>query len=351
MTDILLVHGTRPEAIKIGPIYAILRGLANTSVLCTGQHTDLLRGTPAESDLADATSLGLPSDGNITKWITRAQSALARSYDELQPELVVVQGDTMSALAAATQAHIDGIRIAHVEAGVRSHDDGNPWPEEMTRVQIAEMAEWHYAPTDTAFANLVKEGVRVERIRVTGNPIVSAIERYTDARFMPEPLKQILITLHRREIQTPQKVRELTEAVFAAALAAHEHLFIWPMHPAFWKHVDKMKDSVPNVYLPGPMAYRDFVKTLALSKGLLTDSGGAVEEAATLGVPTIVLREVNDRPEAEEAGIAVRADPTRENVMSGTLKILMQDIERKPHAIYGRPDAAARIATHLASIV
>ena len=350
MTDLLFVFGTRPEAIKIGPVVAALRKMnVNTRILTTGQHTDLLRGTPAESDLVDAENCGLASDGNVVRWLTRAQDVLKAQYDRLTPRMVVVQGDTMSALAAASAAHMDGIPVAHIEAGIRSHNPDNPWPEETTRVSIAEMAEWHYAPTDTALKNLVTEGVTIDRIRVTGNPIVSAIARYTDAKFVKEPLKQIMVTLHRREIQTPEKVQELTEAIYAAAAACGEHLFVWPQHPAFAKlAVQKVKPL--NVYLPGPLPYKTFVESLAASKGLITDSGGAVEEAATLGVPTIVLRAVTDRPEAEAAGIAVRGDPTAENVMSGTLKLMLGDIERKPHAIYGGVDAAERIAAHLASI-
>jgi len=350
MTDILFVFGTRPEAIKIGPIYAALKKQRiDVKVLCTGQHVSLLKGSPAESDLADAINCKLTSDGNVTKWLTRAQKVLAEQYDKLMPRLVVVQGDTMSALAGASQADLDGILLAHVEAGIRSHDLHNPWPEEATRVRIAELSEWHYAPTDQAFANLVAEGVRPERVRVLGNPIVTAINRYSDARFVPKPKKQIVVTLHRREIQQPGKVRELTEGVFAAALAAHKHVFIWPIHPAFQQY---MKKNTPpsNVYLPGPLPYREFVQTLAYSKGLITDSGGAVEEAATLGVPTIILRELNDRVEAQRIGIAVRADPTYDNVLSGTLKLVMEEINRKATGIYGQPDSAYRIAAHLASL-
>ena len=156
-TDLLFVFGTRPEAIKIGPVVAAARKPGINPiirVLCTGQHTSLLKGSPAESDLVDAENCGLASDGNVVRWLTRAQDVMRDQFDHLTPRMVVVQGDTMSALAAASAAHMDGIPVAHIEAGIRSHNPDNPWPEETTRVSIAEMAEWHYAPTDTALKNL-----------------------------------------------------------------------------------------------------------------------------------------------------------------------------------------------------
>jgi hypothetical protein len=145
------------------------------------------------------------------------------------------------------------------------------------------LADWHYAPTDQAFANLVAEGVRPERIRVTGNTIVSALARYTEAKYVKNPKKQILITLHRREIQSHLKTEELATAIGQAAWAAHEHLFVWPQHPAFRKILPKLGPMPKNVLITEPMAYEVFAKTLSESKGVITDSGGLVEEAATLG--------------------------------------------------------------------
>src|SRR5205807_4624075 len=197
---ILIAFGTRPEAIKLGPVAAELAAdKVPFGLLAAGQHRELLVGTPAETDLAAASSLGLPSEGNVVRWLARARARVRvwlREHEEFDP--VVVQGDTMSALAVARAACDAGRAVAHIEAGVRSHDRANPWPEEQTRVEITELARWHYAATPTAWANLAQEGVPSSLIVLTGNPIVSALARYTAARPCgPQP--HILVTLHRRE--------------------------------------------------------------------------------------------------------------------------------------------------------
>src|SRR2546428_12725947 len=171
------------------------------TIVCTQQHSERLKGTPAESDLCDGHSLGLLSNGNVLQWTRAAEARLRASFGELPNPVVVVQGDTMTAIAAARAAAALRLPIAHVEAGVRSHNVEEPWPEEGFRTEIAQLAAWHYAPTSTAFANLVQERVDPNRILVTGNPGVSAIARYTSAVPVAEAATPtILVTLHRREV-------------------------------------------------------------------------------------------------------------------------------------------------------
>jgi len=351
MTEILLVWGTRPEAIKLGPVAYWLKRLGvNYTSLCTGQHTDLLEGTPTRTDLKDSISLGLASDGNIPRWMARAEKDINERLGDLDPKIVVVQGDTMSAVSGANAADMLGIPVAHVEAGVRSHGLAAPWPEEGFRTAIAQIATWHYAPTSIAFANLLAEGIREESIRTTGNTVVSALGRYApDVQPTLSPDPTIFVTLHRREVQTRDTANKLYGAMVVAALRFSRIAFVWPMHPGFRKLVDRVKEP-NNLEIVKPLPYWIFVDRFARALGILTDSGGLVEEAATLGVPTIILRKVNDRPEAQLAGIAWRYDPTAAGVSDGIEMLATKQIDRKAHDIYGDGDPARRVAQHLAEM-
>lgn len=352
---ILLTFGTRPEAIKLGPVAAELRA-ANVpfAVICSGQHTTLLEGTPAETDLSgkNVFSLGLASDGNVQKWVMRAELKIREfletwdSLEQLSP--IVVQGDTMSALAAARAAKVLGRTLVHVEAGIRSGDLENPWPEEGFRREITSLADWHYAPTAHCFANLVSEGVAPARIRVTGNPVVSALARYTAAK--PSPAEgHILVTLHRRELLQSDKFREVVQALIdEAAAPACKLTFLWPVHPATKPLLTGFKGP-PNLLLGDPLSYVNFAGWLASAVGVLTDSGGLQEEAATLGVPCAVLRKATDRPESLETGLASLWTPDRAGVHSA-ISWLLGPRKREPSTIFGTPESASAIAKLLAAL-
>lgn len=349
MADILVVAGSRPEAIKLGPVVAELRALgAPVKVVLTGQHVELLRGTPADHDLQPAENLHLKSDGNVAKWLTRAQASLKNHFLKVAPSVVVVQGDTMTVEAASAAAQALDIPIAHAEAGVRSGDMHNPWPEERTRVIVAQRATWHYAPTSTAFANLLAEGIDQRSIRVTGNTCVSALARYAPnvvPTSNPEPI--VLVTLHRREVQHNVTAEAMYAAVRLAALKHTRLHFVWPMHPGFAKLIGRFREPW-NLKIVEPLAYVDCVRMLAGATGVITDSGGLCEEAATLGVPTAIIRAVNDRPEAEHAGIARRFPVEHMGIMDAVDWV--QTAQRVPSACFGAADAAAQIARHLSTL-
>lgn len=355
MSKILFVFGCRPEAIKVAPVVAELRELGiEPDILCTGQHTDLLKGSPAETDLANCENLKLPSLSNVSHWMAAALWRLVSYLHENQPSVVVVQGDTMSAVASAHAANDLKIPLAHIEAGVRSHSM-SPWPEEQNRVEIAELSNYHYAPTITARDNLLVEQIPVESIQLTGNTAVSALARYTEARPTSHPCPDILITFHRREVQITNAAEQIVGAVLASAKVRPGLRFLWPMHPGFKKWLpthmlEELQEQV-NIDLLKPMAYTDFAETLANSLGVLTDSGGVVEEAATLGVPSVVARPSNDRPEAEAAGVSTLLPPTYDGILEGINILSCRELKRKPLNIYGTPEAAAKIALHLAEIV
>jgi UDP-N-acetylglucosamine 2-epimerase (non-hydrolysing) len=346
---IAIVYGTRPEAIKLGPVVAELRNVGITpQLISTGQHWDLLRGTPAETDLKDSISLAIPSKGETIHWPHIAQSFLAHTLTEQQASIVVVQGDTMSALAGARTGRALGIPVCHIEAGVRSGNLEEPWPEEGFRREITQLAQWHYAPTSTCFANLIAEGIGENRIRLTGNSVVSAMARYASVEpGLPKPY--ILLTMHRREwlerVDMPLFLGEVAQACFE-----HPQLNIWwPTHPHVAKHLPVDWTQPPNLYALHPLSYGLMINLLRYAQGLATDSGGLVEEATTLGIPTAILRNSNDRPEAVEAGIARQYPP--ESIQEAIRHLADIKAPRTPSNVFGTPQSAFHIATHLSTLV
>jgi len=344
---LLFVFGTRPEAIKIAPVVAELRALGvEPDLLCTGQHTDLLDGSPARTELAGAENANIASDGSVTRWMMRARPALRAAFQLAEPACVVVQGDTMSALAAAAAASELGVPVAHIEAGVRSHDLGQPWPEEANRVEISKLALHHLAPTETAAANLVYERVGGV-IKVTGNTAVSALVRYSRAEPALVVLPYVVVTLHRRESQPHANM--LAAKVIACARVHPTLTFVWPLHPSFGKALGLASlELPPNLRITSPVGYSTFVESVAQATAVVTDSGGLVEEACTLGVPALIVRAVNDRPEAVEAGRALLVDP-QGDLVGRFAEVLT--LPRTPSAAYGTPAAAATVASYLAGLV
>lgn len=346
MSRLLFVFGTRPEAIKIAPVVAELRARGiEPDLLCTGQHTSLLDGSPARSELAGAENANITSDGSVARFLARAVPALKAAFQLVEPAVVVVQGDTMSALVAARAASELGVPVAHIEAGIRSHNVDQPWPEEINRVEISKLALHHLAATERAASNLFAEGV-TGAVTVTGNTVVSALARY--ASVQPQPASpHVVVTLHRREVQ-PLAVKLVASIVELAA--AHPQLvFLWPVHPSFAKALGGNQLALPaNLHTTPPVEYRAFVETVAGATAVVTDSGGLVEEAVTLGVPTLIVRAANDRQEAVTIGRAVLADPTSSLVEPFARTLALP---RMPTAVFGTPAAAARVAGYLAGLV
>lgn len=349
MTRICLVFGTRPEAIKLGPVAAeLVRRGADVVSVNTGQHVELLRGTPAEDDLRDAVSLGLPSDDQPHVWADRAAISVREAFGRLGATLIVVQGDTSSALAGAIAARKAGLGLVHVEAGVRSGVWRDPWPEEMFRTEIDALADRHLAATEHAARNLFLEGI--DRAPVTGNTVVSAMQRYApDARLEAEAdPPYVLVTLHRRELRTAPNQRELLTQLMRK-FAQQDVGFVWPVHPAMRDAVSSVSCG-PNVVLTEPYDYSACLRGLSRARAVLTDSGGLVEEAVTLGVPCAVLRTHNDRPEAEAAGRAKRFDLTPTGIAAAVAWAAAPDIGRAASTVFGDAGAAGRVAGEILAL-
>lgn len=349
-SKLVFVWGTRPEALKIGPVVREL-GDSPLAIISTGQHSDLLRGTPAESDLKGSISLNLPSSGDVSVWVAQAVPKLVQTLKDLGAiKAVVVQGDTMSAYAGALAGSELRIPVAHIEAGLRSGDLEEPWPEERIRRAISLRASLHLCPTERAKRNLLREGVPEKQLRVTGNPIVSALHYYADPKPQEIPDNQILVTMHRREWTDLGRacVLETIYALLETAESYPDIRFLWPMHPGVLKIAEiDVRRTPENVLISPPLAYREAIDQLKRSIGVATDSGGLQEEAATLGVPCAVLRNVTDRHESLDEGVAKLFLPGPEGIREALKCLIGRELPRKPLDIYGTPEAALIIAREL----
>lgn len=358
-----MVAGTRPEAIKLGPVVELLEADPDleTFLVLTGQHREILEEVLVVFGLEAARNLevGQPGQG-LGSLTARCLKALDRTLEELRPELVLVQGDTTTAFAGALAAFYRRIPVAHVEAGLRSYDLASPFPEEANRKLIAAIASLHFPPTRWARDNLVREGVPQKEMVVTGNTVVDALRRYLSRPFgglRPEvgraleaarssPL--VLVTTHRRENWGEPQRRVARALARAASLFPQVH-FILPLHPnpVVREVLVPALEGVANFTLTEPLRYPEFIRILGSAWVVVTDSGGVQEEATSLGVPCLVLREVTERPEAVAVGAARLVGTEEERVLS-ELVLLLGDAEARwemarASSVFGDGLASSRV--------
>ncbi|MDG6079508.1 UDP-N-acetylglucosamine 2-epimerase (non-hydrolyzing) [Erythrobacter litoralis] len=360
---ILTVFGTRPEAIKLFPLLHALRDdpRFESRVCVTAQHREMLDQVLAFAGIVPDHDLGLMRDRQSLDTLNaRILVEVGGVLEAERPDWVVVQGDTTTAFAAALAAHYHRIPVCHVEAGLRSGDLANPWPEEMNRRAIATFAALHCAPTGLAADNLVRESIERERIHITGNTVIDALlwarERVREApestRIMRELERRfegrriVRISAHRRE--NFGHMREIASAI--RRLSQRDDLaIVFPVHrnPAVRDVMQVELSGLDNVALIDPLDYPNFVRLLDIAHLMLTDSGGVQEEAPALGTPVLVMRETTERPEAIAAGTArlVGTDPER---IVNEVTRLLDDSEThaamaSAHNPYGDGQAASRI--------
>jgi UDP-N-acetylglucosamine 2-epimerase len=321
----MVVVGTRPEAIKMAPVvHELVRHGPRLSVfLCaTGQHRELLRPTLDVLGLVPDCNLDIMvHDQDLSGLTARLFELLDPVVREQQPDWLLVQGDTTSAMVGAMAGFYRRVRVGHVEAGLRTADLGQPFPEELNR-RIADVcADLCFAPTEMARANLLREGVAPSRVRVTGNTIVDAVLEIAARPYdevngplaaVPLEPRWALVTTHRRE-SFGAPLERICQALQRIALAHRDSLhLIVPVHPnpSVAGTVSRML-KLPNCSVVPPLDYRDLIHVLSRASIVLTDSGGIQEEAPTFGVPVLVLRDKTERPEGIEAGVArlVGTDP------------------------------------------
>ena len=335
---VLAIFGTRPEAIKLFPlVHALGADRRFDSRICvTGQHRAMLDQVLDVAGIVPDHDLDIMQSGQTLDALTaRLLMAIGPLIDAEQPDIVVVQGDTTTALAGAIAAHYRKVPVAHVEAGLRSGDLHQPWPEEFNRKAIAALAALHCAPTETAAEALRRENVEPSSVHVTGNTVVDALHWVTarlaerpglaaglaplEARFAGRRI--IGVTCHRRESFGPG-IEGIAEAI--GRLAEREDVaVIFPVHPnpAVRAVMERRLSSHANIALVEPLDYPHFTRLLGLATLLLTDSGGVQEEAPALGKPVLVMRETTERPEGIEAGTAklVGTEPARIVAEAGRL--------------------------------
>lgn len=357
---ILPVFGTRPEAIKLAPVIRSLQAhpAINCRVCVTGQHREMLDQVLQIFNLTPDHDLQLMRQGqSLSDVVAAAFTHLAPIFREEQPDWILVQGDTATVMAAALCAYFHRIQVGHVEAGLRTFDKWQPFPEEINRRIASVVADLHFAPTTTARDNLLREAVNPANVHVTGNTIIDALHQVANMPFdlhnspfasVDDPSRQsILITVHRRE-----NFGQPVEAICAALrqlVTLHPVNIYYPVHlnPNIHKPVHQLLGNVPHIHLLPPLDYLSLVHLMKRVQLVLTDSGGIQEEAPGLGKPVLVLRDVTERPEAIAAGVS-RLVGTHTDTIVAAVTQLLQDPSAyqrmaRAHNPYGDGRAAERI--------
>ncbi|MFW6202315.1 MAG: non-hydrolyzing UDP-N-acetylglucosamine 2-epimerase [Gemmatimonadota bacterium] len=363
---VLVVIGTRPEGIKLAPVVGALRDRSDaleTRVALTGQHTDLIDQVLQAFDLAIDRDLGIMREGQSLYDVAHGcLDGLRDVVEAYRPALVLVQGDTATVLFASLVAYFERTRVGHVEAGLRSRDKWRPYPEEIFRHLTGVLADLHFAPTATARSNLLEEGVDPERIFLTGNPVVDAVghmaSREREVRddalrtALADPRRLVLVTAHRRE-SFGEPIREAFRAIRALADRHEDSVFLYPVHPnpEVRRPASELLGGHDRIRLTDPLDYFDLLHALCHATLVLTDSGGIQEEAPTFGTPVVVLREVTERPEGVEAGVAVLVGTDRERIEAAVDRLLRSDEERVRMSARANPYGDGRAAERIADIV
>jgi UDP-N-acetylglucosamine 2-epimerase (non-hydrolysing) len=367
MIRVLSVFGTRPEAIKMAPVVRALEQAPDRfqSVVCvSAQHRAMLDQVLGVFGLRTDHDLDLMTPGQSPAEIAgRVLDRLPPLLHELRPDVLLVQGDTMTTFAASFAAYLERIPSAHVEAGLRTGDRFQPFPEEMNRVLTTRLATLHFAPTALARDRLLAEGVRPADVHLTGNTVIDALlqtvrpdYRFTTPRLASLDLgsRLVLVTTHRRE-SFGAPLRSTCAAIRELAGRFPDLEFVLPVHPnpEVKQTVEQLLCDLPRMHLIDPVDYVEFVHLLARAHLVLTDSGGVQEEAPSLGKPVLVLREVTERPEGVTAGTAVVVGTDRGRIVEVASELLTSTAayQRMANAVnpYGDGKASERIIEALAA--
>ncbi|HEY8019702.1 MAG TPA: UDP-N-acetylglucosamine 2-epimerase (non-hydrolyzing) [Thermoanaerobaculia bacterium] len=360
-SKILLLYGTRPEAIKMAPVVEALRRRPerfDLTVCTTAQHRGMLDQVERVFCLRPDVDLDLMRDDQaLNDLAARALAAIDQVLGEREPDWLLVQGDTTTAMAGALAGFHRGVRVGHVEAGLRTGDLGAPFPEEANRRIADLLATACFAPTDRARRALLAEGVAAERIHVTGNTVVdalaSAAARLPAAAPDPAPGGEVLVTVHRRE-SFGAPLAEIVAALAELAGAFREVRWIFPVHPNpnVRALAGRRLGGLPNFELHEPFDYLELVRRLRRARLVVTDSGGLQEEAPTFSKPVLVLREKTERPEGIAAGVARLVGTERGRIVAETSRLLTDREAYRSMASPGNPYgdgfAAERIIAVLA---
>lgn len=337
MIKVAVIFGTRPEVIKLAPLIKSMEAEKGVSldVCFTGQHKEMVLPLLDFFKIKVNSSLDLMQQNQTLLGLSsRALAAMEKYLTALKPAIVFVQGDTTTAMCAAMAAFYNKIKIGHVEAGLRTHDIYSPFPEEFNRQVISKIADIHFAPTEAARQNLLKENISSANILVTGNTVIDALlytkERLqmTTAIFAQQPWyeggkKFILITGHRRE-NFGKGFENICYAIKELAGKYPTCDFVYPVHlnPNVQVPVNSILAGISNVYLIPPVDYVQFVSLMSRCYFIITDSGGVQEEAPSLGKPVLIMRTSTERDEVVKAGAAILVGTDKEKIISNASRLL-----------------------------
>ena len=365
MIKVMTVFGTRPEAIKMFPVVHALVGQAeiDAQICVTAQHRAMLDQVLEIAQITPDIDLDImQANQSLDALLARLVTRLGETFDAEKPDRILVHGDTLTTMAATLAAYFRKIPVGHVEAGLRSGNIYHPWPEEVNRKVAGAVADLHFAPTQTAANALLAENVPADRIHITGNTVIDALLA-TKARIDEEPSlasgldalierfadnRIIAVTSHRRE-NFGDGMKAIADAI-AAIAARPDVAVVFPVHPN--PHVRSCMEPIlgglPNVALIDPLDYPHFVRLLAISDLVLTDSGGVQEEAPSLGKPVLVMRETTERPEGIEAGTARLVGTDKARIVSEIFRLLddkdAYSAMARAHNPFGDGTAAKQIA-------
>jgi len=354
----MVVFGTRPEAIKMAPVVKELEKYPDKieSVVCvTGQHREMLDQVISLFEIKPQIDLNLMEPNQTLASLTaKAITSLTDVIANVKPDIVLVQGDTTTAMIAGLASFYQKVSVGHVEAGLRTYDRYSPFPEEINRRLISVLATYNFAPTQTAVNALMNEGYPGESIFLTGNTVIDALlmtvkrDYEIDLGFSPLNDKLILVTAHRRE-NFGQPLENICTALKEIARCNPEVEIVYPVHlnPNVRSTVYQMLSNQERIHLIKPLEYEKFVHLMNSSYLVLTDSGGIQEEAPALGKPVLVLRSETERPEAIEAGVVKLVGTDTKVIISETERLLHDEEEytamSKGISPYGDGHAAERI--------
>jgi UDP-N-acetylglucosamine 2-epimerase (non-hydrolysing) len=370
MRNITVFMGTRPEAVKLAPVVAALRGSNDfrCTVVATGQHKEMFRQAAETFGLkVDADLDVMRPNQSLAQLTARLMDGIDGWLGSAEPDMALVQGDTTTVLVASLACFYRRIPTGHVEAGLRTGSIWSPFPEEVNRRLATPLMALHFAPTEAARAALLREAVPDEAIAVTGNTVIDALRMEVDAQARDTALRarineelslqvgadwaqapMVLITGHRRE-NFGEGVEQICQAIAMLSDRFPDHRFVYPVHlnPNVLKHVNRLLGVLPNVRLIAPQSYRNFVALMARCRLVLTDSGGVQEEAPALGKPVLVMRHTTERPEGVAAGTAILTGANARTIVQHATRLLTDAATYRSMAAarnpYGDGYAAERI--------
>ena len=369
MRKVVVMVGTRPEAIKMAPVYLELKKYPQDFqpiLVSTGQHKEMLQQALMDFGVSPDIDLHIMTQNQTLSGMSaKLFGSVDSLFSDLQPDIVLVQGDTTTVMVASLCAFYHKIPVGHVEAGLRSHNINLPFPEELNRRVTGIVANWHFAPTELSAENLIREGISSENICVSGNTVIDSLlfmQKKVNANppQLPFELEQIikenrriiLVTGHRRE-SVGHGFVNMCEAIKELTARFPEDRIVYPVHlnPQVRETVFSYLKNVPGVILTDPLPYRPFVYLMDKSYLILTDSGGIQEEGPSIGKPVLIMRDVTERPEGVKAGVNFLVGTDKTSIYDCASSFLIDSLKyrevQKIVSPFGDGFAASRIVKFL----